>query len=276
MSTRAAVYVRVSTEDQAREGYGLEVQRQRCIAMAQAKGWGIPVCEYADEGISGTVDESERPGLARLLEDVEDGNIDAVVILALDRLGRKTSLVLDLVDRLASAGAELVSCKESLDTSTPQGQFVLTMFAAMAQLERDVIVERTTAGRNARGKVDGERGGRVPFGYVRTFDAVTGAADGVTVDEDAAVVVKRIFRERKDGEALSAIAEELNADRISTARGHQWHASSVRTVLQNAGSYTGGARGASDVRWPKLISHQLARAALSVDARAGRIIRKAA
>ena len=138
------------------------MQRERCTAQIVAKGWQY-AGEYADPGISGTKGADERPGLAALLSDARAGKVDAVIVLALDRLGRKTSLVLDLVETLADNGAPLVSCKESLDTSTPQGQFVLTMFAAMARLERDTIVERTSAGRNARGKVDGERGGRMPW-----------------------------------------------------------------------------------------------------------------
>jgi len=261
---RAAIYVRVSTEDQAREGYGLDVQRERCRAQAIAKGWTV-VAEYADEGLSGTLDIDGRPGLSGLLDAVEAGDVDAVITLALDRLGRRTAVVLRLVERLNDAGAELVSCKESLDTSTPQGSFVLTMFAALAQLERDTIVERTTAGRNARGQVDGERGGRVPFGYVRTM--VDGKASGIQVDADAADVVRRIFRRRRQGIALATIADELNAAGITTARGHDWHASSVAVVLQNGTAYAGGVRGASDVRWPAIIRPTTADAVQAVDCR---------
>ena len=153
-----------------------------------------------------------------------------------------------------------MSCKESLDTSTPQGSFVLTIFAGLAQLERDTIVERTTAGRNARGRVDGERGGRVPLGYTRTDD-------GPKVDADTAELVRRIFTLRKAGATLTAIADALNADGIPTARNGQWHASSVRVVLGNADAYTGGTRGASDARWPRIISPRIARAVANLDGR---------
>src|SRR5262245_25772148 len=88
-ATRAAIYLRVSTEEQASDGYGLAVQRERCRAMATVKGWSI-VAEFNDEGISGTKDASGRPGLAALLAAAEAGEIDAVIVLALDRLGRKT------------------------------------------------------------------------------------------------------------------------------------------------------------------------------------------
>ena len=263
--TRAAVYVRVSTEDQV-EGFGLDVQRQRCHAQALAKGWTV-VGEYADEGISGTYGPDQRPGLAELQEAVEAGDVDAVIVLALDRLGRRTVVVLGLVERLNTAGADLVSCKESLDTSTPQGSFVLTMFAALAQLERDTIVERTTAGRNARGAIDGERGGRVPFGYVRLFDAETRKAEGIEVDQMAANTVRHIFRRRRQGATLTRIADELNADGIPTARGGTWHASSVAVVLDNGHAYAGGKRGASAVRWPAIIRPSSARDVAELDMR---------
>src|SRR5689334_7380029 len=120
--TRAAIYIRVSSEEQV-SGYGLDVQRERCRAQATAKGWSI-AGEYEDAGISGTKDATQRPGLAGLVAAAEIGQIDAVIVLALDRLGRRTRIVLDLVDQLAAASVDIVSCKESLDTTTPAGRFV--------------------------------------------------------------------------------------------------------------------------------------------------------
>lgn len=240
-STRAAIYIRVSSEEQV-SGYGLDVQRERCRAQAIAKGWSI-AGEYEDAGISGTKDASARPGLAGLVAAAEIGNIDAVIVLALDRLGRRTRIVLDLVDQLAAAGVDIVSCKESLDTTTPAGRFVLTMFAALAQLERDNIVERTTAGRNVRGLKDGEKGGRLPYGYVR------GAA-GLDIDPDAASVVKKIFRLREDHHTLREIAAILQTP---SPRGGAWFASGVREILINEQAYRGGCRGESSERWPAIL-----------------------
>lgn len=250
--TRAAIYLRVSTEEQT-EGYGLDIQRERTTAQATAKGWTV-VSEYVDAGISGTKDEKDRPGLNDLLLSAQAGDIDAVIILALDRLGRKTALVLDLVERLNNYGVAVVSCKESLDTTTPQGQFVLTMFAALAQLERDTIVERTTSGRDARGRVDGEKGGRIPLGYRRIFE--NGQAVGVEVadDTEAPSVVRKIFAMRKQGDSLRAIATYLNEHGYDTGKGGvQWYASSVKQVLDNKAIYAGGPRGASNKQWPALL-----------------------
>jgi len=252
VTEKAAIYLRVSTEEQADNGYGLDVQREKCHAMASVKGWPV-VAEFVDDGVSGTKDESQRDGLNQLLEAACSGDVDAVIVAALDRLGRKTTLIIDLVDRLTGCGVEFVSCKESIDTSTPAGRFVLTIFAGLAQLERDNIVERTTDGRNERGKVDGERGGRLPYGYKRVFDAETGKAVGVEVDQVKADVVRQIFAERLAGETLTTIADGLNADGIESPRGARWYASSIRSVLQNESAYSGGRRWRSEARWPVIL-----------------------
>lgn len=246
MLNRAAIYLRVSTDDQATEGYGLDVQRERCRAQAIAKGMQV-VAQYADEGLSGTLPVANRPALAELMAEAEAGRIDAIIVLALDRLGRKTKIVLDIAEQCQALGVSLISCKESLDTSTPQGQFVLTMFAALAQLERDTIVERTTAGRNQRGKIDGDKGGRVPLGYNR-------AADGaISIDEAGAAVVRHIFSLHSTGFSMQKIADKL-AD-LPTSRGaKRWYASSVWNILQNEADYRGGRRGDSDLCWPVILA----------------------
>ncbi|HEU4322150.1 MAG TPA: recombinase family protein [Roseiflexaceae bacterium] len=242
---RAGLYLRVSTEEQA-TGYGLDVQKGRCEAMCAVKGWTVADV-YTDAGISGTKPAAERPALASLLADVESGKVNAVVVLALDRLGRKTALVLELVETISAAGAELVSCKEQLDTSTPAGRFVLTLFAGLAALERDTIVERTTAGRNERGRKDGERGGKLPYGYTRT-------ADGPMIDAEAAAVVRRIFGMRAADSKISLRDIAYNLQGLCDGpRGGRWSAETVRIILGNESAYRGGPRGDSAVCWPTIL-----------------------
>ena len=249
--TKAAIYTRVSTTDQAEEGYGLDAQMEQCRAMATVKGWDI-AAHFSDDGISGTKSEDKRPGLAALTEAIDAGIVDAVIISSLDRLGRSTRLVLRIVDSMDSSGVDLVSCKEALDTSTPSGRFVLRMFASLAELERDNIVERTTAGRDARGRIDGEKGGRVPMGYQRILDE-KGNAAGVVVDDQEADVIRDIFALRAADNSLRAIAANLKEKGVSTRRGSIWHASSVRAVLRNEDKYRGGQRGDSAERWPAIL-----------------------
>jgi site-specific DNA recombinase len=242
---KTAIYLRVSTNEQVLEGYGLDAQRSKCLAMAEVKGWEI-ISEFVDEGISGTKDESGRPGLASLLDAIEAEEVNSVIVSSIDRLGRSTRLVLRMVDNLNGSGVDLVSCKESLDTTTATGRFVLRMFASLAELERDNIVERTTEGRDARGRIDGDRGGRLPMGYERT-------EKGVIIVEYEAAIVREIFSARKRGLTLVKIAEMLNDRDIMTRRGGMWHASSVRQVLLNDDKYQGGFRGESKERWPVIL-----------------------
>lgn len=244
-------YLRRSTEEQA-QGYGLDAQRVKCDAMLTLKsdnGWTF-AGEYVDDGVSGTKDESKRPGLARLLADIKAGRIKAVIVPALDRLARSVTLTLRLVAEIAGAGCALVSCKESLDTATPAGRLMLTIFAAMAEWERDTITERMTAGRNERGKVDGERGGRVPMGYQRVGDGV------VQVEKQSAATVRRIFELRDQYDMTTRqIAERLNAEGVQTPRGAtRWHASAVSIVLRNRAAYQGGQRADSPARWPRILA----------------------
>ena len=117
---KTAIYTRVSTDSQVDNGYGLEVQIEKCKAMAVVKDYEI-VAVLSDNGISGTLDETKRDGLAQLLQMAENKEIDCVIVFALDRLGRNTRLVLSLVEKLEALGIDLISCKESLDTTTPPG-----------------------------------------------------------------------------------------------------------------------------------------------------------
>ena len=242
---RAAIYVRVSTEDQAKTGYGLDVQRDRCAAMAVVKSWQV-VQVYADEGLSGTLPVEDRPGLAALMAAAGAGEIVAVIVLALDRLGRKAPLILNVIDRLSAVGVELVSVKEAIDTTTPSGRLVRTILAGLAEHDRDLVVQRTTDGRNARGRRDGERGGAVPLGYRRVWDA-NGVAS-VEVDQEAAAVVRSVFDMRSAGMTMRQIAADMTA-----RNGQTWYASTVKVVLDHAPLYHGAQRGTSSVPWPAIL-----------------------
>ena len=247
--TRVAAYLRVSTDEQAESGLGLGDQRRPCEAMALVKGWPPPIV-YEDAGISGTKEAAKRPALRKMLQAVQAGEIDAVIVLSLDRLGRVTRLVLDLVEELTVHGAALVSCKEQLDTATPQGQFVLTMFAALAQLERDLISERTVSALAELSRSTGETGGRLPYGYTRTEGRGV-----VQVDPVAAAVVKKIFALDRRGASYREIAARLARDGAVPPRGaSMWHHSSVAFILSNRAAYYGGQRGASlRARWPAIV-----------------------
>lgn len=245
---RVAMYLRVSTDDQAESGLGIEAQRTQARAMATVKGWPEPV-EYLDSGISGAKGIRDRPALRQLLEDAEAGIVDAVIVSSLDRLARRIRITLEVVDRLAEKGVTLVTCRESFDTSTPTGQFVLTLFAALAEMERELIMQRTRAALEVKSARDGDAGGTMPYGYARSEDEAT------VIDEQEAKIVRDIFAWRRRGKSLRWIASALNDRCVPSPRGdrHIWWASSVREVLLNRPFYKGGKRGDSAVCWPKIL-----------------------
>lgn len=226
-----AAYTRESTEDQVTNGHGLEAQRTQCIAMAVVKEWASPVF-YTDEGISGTKAIEDRPALKRLMEDVRAGKVQAVIVSALDRLARKTDIVLDVAKTLAQYGVTLVSCRESFDTSTSSGYFAMTILAAVAQLERDNISIRTKEGM-AEVKRKGEKKiGRLPYGYSRRDSEII-------EDADAMPVVKRILAMKDNGSSLRTIVAMLNKDGIASPQGGRlWYVSTVKGIIDNREVYS--------------------------------------
>lgn len=242
-----AGYIRVSTDEQAKSGLGLGDQRHRITAMAAVKGWPEPIW-YSDEGISGAKDTANRKGLARLLADVESGQVQAVITLDISRIARRMRVFTHVMDTISQAGALFVSCKESFDTSTPQGYLALNIFALFAQFERELIAQRVRAAVDEHDRRDGERGGGMPYGYLREPETKR-----PLIEPTQARIVRRIFKLRAEGATLRAIAAELNRRKYPSPHGKRWHHSSVQVVLLNEAYYHGGKRGASEVRWPVIL-----------------------
>lgn len=240
-----AIYTRVSTLDQTK-GYGIEVQREKCRQMAKLKDWIITE-EYCDEAISGCKEVKDRPGFSKLLTDIKQKKIRHLIVYAIDRIGRTSAIVVTTIEDLTKMGVDVVSCRENLDTTTPTGRFTLHMFAALAQLERDTILERMTEGLEQRIKFDGNRGGRVGYGYD------LGEMGNPVVNEKEAVIVRRIFKRREEKACFHTIAEELNRDNIQTKRGGKWQPSTISQIHKRRYQYEGSKRNGSEYRYPTIL-----------------------
>src|SRR5437899_2382709 len=151
---RVACYLRVSTNEQT-----VENQRNDVRTYCKARGWDN-VTEYSDSGISGLRDR--RPGLDHLLTDVKARRVDVVVVAAFDRFGRSVRHLVETLELFRHLDVEFISLREQIDTGSPLGQAVFTIIAAIAQLERSLIVERVKAGLR-RAKAEGKRLGREPL-----------------------------------------------------------------------------------------------------------------
>jgi DNA invertase Pin-like site-specific DNA recombinase len=179
---RAAFYLRVSTIDQHPENQLHELQQ-----LALQRGWNV-VREYRDHGISGI--RTRRPGLDQLLADAHRGHFDVVAVWACDRMARSTRHFLEVLDELHHINVEFVSCREQLDTGGPLGRALVTILSALAELERNLIIERVRAGMR-RAQLEGIRIGRRP-------------AD---VDRQS------VLRDRARGHSLTVIAKDHRISR---------------------------------------------------------------
>ena len=216
-------YCRVSTPGQAAEGVSLEAQRTAIQAWASTQGRDV-LQVFTDAGLSGKRADN-RLALQRALA-LATTHRAVVVVYKLDRLARSTRDALEIAERLSVADADLVSLSEQIDTTTAYGRMFFTLAAAFAQLERDLISERTTAALSHK-RSKGERVGHVPYGYTLARDGVRLLS--VAVEQS---VLERMRRWRARGWSYRRIANQLDAADIPTRSGRSWHMYSVAVMLR--------------------------------------------
>jgi site-specific DNA recombinase len=220
---RAAIYIRVSTQEQAQEGYSVGEQKERLIAYCKAQNWLIADI-YVDGGFTGS--NIKRPGMQKLMAETD--KFDVVLVYKLDRLSRSQRDTLYLIeDVFLPNGVDFVSMQESFDTSSPFGKAMIGLLAVFAQLEREQIKERTKMGRIARAKAGLHHGGGyIPIGY----DYEDGK---LVVNTYEAEQVQKIFEWYLGGASLKAIAERLQKSGYTNRYGSYGSWSSIRNILEN-------------------------------------------
>ena len=224
---KAVCYVRASTEEQAQGGVSLAAQEERLKAYCNMAG--LEVAEVIrEEGVSGVKPLAARPGGERLLKLLARKKVKHVVALKLDRLFRDAEDALRQTRAWDKAGIALHLVGmggQTLNTATAMGRFFLNMMAAFAELERNLIAERTATAL-ADKKAHGEAYAPTPYGFERV---------GETLRENTQEqeTIAQIFAWRRDGWSLRKIAAELNRRGALTKQGGQWYASTVRYLLRN-------------------------------------------
>lgn len=218
---RGIGYVRVSTEEQANSGLSLSAQTEKIKAYALLNDIDL-VDVIMDAGLSGK--NTDREGLQQILEMVKVGTIDAFIVCKLDRLSRKVVDTLEMIEDFEKAGVAFHSIQEKVDTKSAIGKFFLTITAAFAEMERNVISERTSAALQEKRR-QGKLAGKVPFG----FDL---GADGETLSENPnEQEAMRVMSElRGRGLTLRAIADELTHRGFSPKTGKKWHPQSIKNL----------------------------------------------
>ena len=220
-TTRAIAYLRVSTDKQADHGVSLEAQEAKVRAYASLYDLDL-VDVVIDAGASAKT--LDRPGLARVLDAVKRGTVDAVVVVKLDRLTRNVADLGHLVERYFQKAA-LLSVSEQIDTRTAAGRLVLNVLASVAQWEREAIGERTSVAMKHKA-AKGELVGAVPYGYALADDGVA----LVEVEAEQAVICEARAL-RAAGVSLRAVAAELAARGLVARNGRPFAAEQVRRMV---------------------------------------------
>ena len=216
---KAIGYVRVSTEEQAKSGLGLEAQIAKIKAYAEL--FDIELTEIImDEGVSGKT--LERDGLQKAIKMLKERKAEGMVIAKLDRLTRNVADLGTLVSTVFDK-AELYSVSEQINTKNAAGRLVLNVLVSVAQWERETICERTKDALQAK-KARGEKtGGNVPFG----FNVINGK---LVKNEEEQAIISEIKSLKNKGLSLRKIAEVLNAKGITTKNGKTWTATQIQRI----------------------------------------------
>lgn len=220
-----AIYCRVSTQEQAAEGYSIGEQQSRLSKFCEAHGWKVAHV-YSDPGFSGA--KLQRPAIQQLIRDCSYGLFDSVVVYKLDRLSRSQKDTLYLIEDVFGAHQiGLISMCENFDTRSPFGKAMIGILSVFAQLERDQITERMTMGRIGRAKAGYFSGGsRVPIGYTYT--------DGrLVIDPYEAAQVREVFSLFLDSDLpFKEIARRMHS-KYKTKYGDWSHVSTVSRMLRD-------------------------------------------
>jgi len=246
---RAALYARVSTDEQANIGYSLDAQierlRQYCaIYDLQIAG------EYVDDGYSGT--NTRRPAYRHMFSPEERKKWDILLVLKMDRIHRNSAEFIAMMDDLRKHDKEFISASEKFSTKTASGRFALDIIQRVAQLESEQIGERTYIGMRQKAETNGGvMGFNPPCGY--------GLEDGELYPiEDELETVRDIFSMYLNGMAITDIAYNLNRECRLTRRGNPWNKYNLATILHNP-VYAGY------MRWEELRQKHSAETVVSIE-----------
>lgn len=223
---KVGLYLRVSTQEQAKEGYSIGEQESRLRDYSKAMRWDIHKV-YIDPGYSGA--DTNRPALQDLISDVEKKEIEKVVVYKLDRLSRSQLDTLYLIEKVFLANdCDFVSMTENFDTSTPFGRAMIGILAVFAQLEREKIKERMIMGKEARAKEGKFNGGTEPIGY--DYNILT---DMLEINEYEAMQIRELFDLFINGDQNLRALERLFLEKGYKHKHGTWDPKQMRRTLGN-------------------------------------------
>ena len=220
----AAVYIRVSTEDQAREGFSLGEQKEKLLQLCSFKGYAV-FKVYEDAGISAK-DMEHRPAFQEMLQDMRAGKINYIVAYKLDRVTRSVRDLEELISQLEEYNCYLICDRDDVNTSTANGRFFVRMLTVLSQLEIEIVSERTKFGLNGAIKA-GHIPGKVPLGYYRDKDKT------LKIDVTTKDIVLRIFEMYLEGKSYQTISNILNDEKVLSPNNKKWCDSTIDRIINN-------------------------------------------
>lgn len=216
----AGIYIRVSTEDQAREGFSLGEQEEKLKQLCAYKEYEV-FKVYCDAGISAK-DMEHRPKFQEMLNDMKKGKINYIVAYKLDRVTRSVKDLEELITLLEENHCYLVCDRDDVNTSTANGRFFVRMLTVLSQLEIEIVSERTKFGLNGAIK-SGHLPGIVPFGYKKDNKKTV-------IDESTKPIVERVFNLYLEGNSYQTIANIFNKEKVLNKT---WYDSHFEKMINN-------------------------------------------
>ena len=233
MSKIVAIYCRVSTVEQAEEGYSIDEQNLKIREYCEREGHEIYNL-YEDRGISGK-NITNRPGIKQLLHDATENKFDLVIVWKLNRISRKLLDILNIVELLNRHNIAFRSLTESFETETPSGKLQLNIMGAIGEFERESLAENIKLGLGAKAR-SGEWCGGIVLGY----DIVEIPSEGkkrkntkLQINEKEASTVRRIFELYSQGYGYKAVVNRINKEGYKTKRNNEFAVATVKEILKN-------------------------------------------
>ena len=218
----AGVYIRVSTEVQARERFSLGEQEEKLLQLCKFKE--LEVYEvYKDAGISAK-DMEHRPQFQAMLQDMKEGKINYIVVYKLDRITRSVRDLEELISVLEQYNCFLLCDRDDVNTSTANGRFFVRMLTVLSQLEIEIVSERTKFGLNGAIK-SGHIPGQRPFGYTKSKDKK------MIVDNATRPYVEKIFDMYLEGKSFQQIANYFKENNIYPKK--KWRDTTIQKIIDN-------------------------------------------
>ena len=230
-----AIYCRVSTTEQAEEGYSISEQERLIREYCMKQGYEVYKA-FSDRGISGK-DIEHRPAIQELLKDAEKKKFNLVMSWKINRLSRKLEDAIKIVNVLDKYGIAYQSYSEPFESNTPAGKMQFQMMALVGEFERNTIAQNVKMGMKAKARAGEWCGGMAPLGYrwvpIEDTENSPRKKSRLEIDETEAEIVRLIYRLYISGKGYKAIVNHLNKNGYKTKNGNLFSTVSVRTILTN-------------------------------------------